>query len=248
MYKKLIFIGKDFSTAFLILLQRTELQKKHSLFVIKLNGIFKGVFIIPFIFKQSVSFRKVFQLYENTVREESDLISNLIKKNFQDKEINILDIGCGIGGYHKKWMSERTGFTDNLFLMDSSNFDLSALRYGHGKVNRYYNSISLAVNYLTNKKVTTVIKPMEISKNLPYVLPDSLDLVVSFISWGFHYPLNTYWDSIMNNLNNETGIIVIDVRKNSESYRFLENSALIKLEIIQSNNKYDRVMVRKLKK
>ena len=48
-----------------------------------------------------------------------------------------------------------------------------------------------------------------------------LDLVISLISWGFHYPVSTYLDRVYELLQ-KNGCLIIDLRKNTEGLKELE--------------------------
>jgi len=63
-------------------------------------------------------------------------------------------------------------------------------------------------------------------------------LVISTLSWGFHYPISTYIKSVFNLLNDK-GLLILDLRKgetsNEELRKLLEN---FNIEIINSKRKY----------
>ena len=232
-------------TALLILLQRTEMPITNSILIKKFNSLTRNKFNLIIVILKSLGFKEVFKAYESEITNESNLLYKLIVEEFPNRNLNILDIGVGIGGYHRKWIKENH-CNVNLYLMDNSEFNFKALTYGHGDSNRYYNSLSLAKNFLLsieNPKVA--IDTIEIKNEYPSKLPDSLDLIVSFISWGFHYPLEEYWSVIMNKMRSSSSLILVDVRKFSPSYSFLEKQTQISLEILRSNKKYDRILLRK---
>jgi transposase len=43
-----------------------------------------------------------------------------------------------------------------------------------------------------------------------------MDIIVSYIAWGFHFPLITYLDNVIKLMHNNT-ILIIDVRHASET-------------------------------
>ena len=236
----------NFLTAFLILLQRTEIQKFNSLLLKKFNIVTKNKLNIINILYRSIWYRKVFSAYEIETVQESDLLCKLILEEFSQKNLVILDIGVGIGGYHKKWIKEYSN-NATLYLMDNSEFNIRALSYGHGSSDRYYNSLFLAKNFLNsvnNPKVK--IESIEIKREYPGKIPNHLDLIVSFISWGFHYSLEDYWSTIAQRMSLFSSIILIDVRKNSKSFNFLKEQSNFSIEVISSTSKSDRVLVRKI--
>jgi SAM-dependent methyltransferase len=169
--------------------------------------------IITVLFR-SLSYNKIFSAYEIETVNESDLLCKLILEEFPEKNLTILDIGCGIGGYHKKWIGQHNS-SSTLLLMDNSEFNARALSYGHGSSDRYYNSLFLTRNYLDNDYSSKVkVVPIEIKKEYPGKIPNQLDLIVSFISWGFHYSLEDYWSTITKKMSLNSSIILVDIRKN----------------------------------
>ncbi|MGK0448192.1 MAG: SAM-dependent methyltransferase, partial [Polaribacter sp.] len=46
------------------------------------------------------------------------------------------------------------------------------------------------------------------------------DLIISIISWGFHYPVETYLDEVFDNLK-PGGTLIVDVRKDSNGLELL---------------------------
>ena len=235
-----------FLIAFLILLQRTEIQKSNSLIYKIFTRFTKNYFSVINILFQSIWYNKVFYAYEIATIDESDLLCKLLLEEFSHKDLIILDIGVGIGGYHKKWIREHKN-NSTLYLMDNSKFNIGALSYGHGNSDRYYNSLFLTkkfLNIVDNPKVK--IESIEIREEYPGKIPIQLDLIVSFISWGFHYSLEEYWDTITQRMSLNTSIILIDVRKNSHSSNFLKKQNNFTVEVLSSNSKSNRVLVRKI--
>ena len=237
-----------FRVAYLALIQRTNIQKQISnstyLFF---NKIFRGGIKNLYILKQSINHKKVLEKYYETVITEDNLLNEIVAK-LPGKSISIIDIGCGIAGYHKNWLKNYKEKEIQLFLMDSSTFNLAALRYGHGEVNRYYNSLKLSKKLLLKSSgvKSELIQLIEIKSGFVEKLPKKLDLIISFISWGFHYPLDTYWDLMLARMTIESSVMLIDVRKNSNSSDFLFNQKNVTIEIINTTSKFDRVLIRKV--
>ena len=235
-----------FLIAFLILLQRTEIQKSHSLIYKKFNRVTKNKFNVINILFQSIWYSKIFYAYKIATIDESDLLCKLLLDEFSHKNLVILDVGVGIGGYNKKWISEHKN-NSTLYLMDNSEFNIRALSYGHGSSDRYYNSLFLTKKFLNNvDKPNVKIESIEIKKDYPVSLPMNLDLIVSFISWGFHYSLEEYWDTITERMSLNYSILVVDVRKNSHSSNFLKKQKNFTVETLSSNSKSNRVLIRKI--
>jgi hypothetical protein len=188
--------------------------------------------------------KKVKKRYLESVLTEAQALTYLAESFVNDDSFKVLDIGCGIAGYHRDWLRSRSNSNDHLYLLDSNNFHLSALAYGHGDSKRYYNSLNLAKYFIMqDNDFATNIKLLDIAKS--YDFPLQIDLVVSFISWGFHYPLSLYWERVLASTK-LGGCIMVDIRKDSESERFLLLRTGIKSKIVYENAKFNRVLITKV--
>ena len=228
-------------------MQRTDLQNKiENKFFKKLNLVSKGASTIPYLLFQSLNYNKVLDRYMDEIEGERKLLQALMAKNLRENFV-VLDIGCGIGGYHIDWLKELDGKQIQLFLMDSSNFDLASLKYGHGKSKRFYNSLELAKKMIISGSgvKSDLVHLVDVKRDFPGKLPQNIDLVVSFIAWGFHYHLEDYWNEIMSRLFSEKSMMLIDVRKDSPSSNFLSEQSNLNIKVISTNQKYDRFMITK---
>ena len=233
----------------LILLQRTELQRKYkyNLFS-KLNVFSGGLLSLARVLLQALDSSSVLKAYENgeLLREQSFEVSQLISKAgfTQNSSFSIADIGSGIGGYHRNWLSDFPN--GSVILIDQTKFNFTSLFYGHGKPNRHYNNLRLAKKFLL---LSGTVKPAQIDLVDKRKLEGKLntcEIVVSFFSLGFHYPIETYWDSVWT--NTKVKVLLLDVRKNSESEIYLLQNSSHEFEItkISSNVRSARYLVTRL--
>jgi hypothetical protein len=229
----------NFKTSLLILLQQTSLQKNR--FSTSLPNWLNRLIKYFLILVKALNSSRVFKEYENLVLFNSNYLLNFINRS----ELKVLDIGCGIAGYHKSWLRIYKG---NLTLFDSSTFNFTSLRYGYGSKNRYYNSLNLANRYLqefneSNTQIRIIDSKFKSFSDQKY------DLIISFLSWGFHFHLNTYWDEAINSLE-IGGLIILDIRKFSTSYEFfinnIYNSNLLVLHEMEINNRVTRFVAKKI--
>ena len=247
-----------FCTSLLIVLQRTDLLISNqirtsgidSITAKWLSKLLDSRMIRPLmILLSGLRYRENDLGYQNALEVESKLLFEIVKELGQEKELKILDIGCGIAGYHRLWLNQLKSKSHTLFLMDNSEFNLKALAYGHGDSDRYYNSLKLAKSYLSkNNLLAHRVETIEVKKDYPSKLPNKIDIVVSFLSWGFHYNLQEYWEDIINRCEPDKSILVIDVREKSPSLDFLLSQDNIKIEKLDSRSKYVRVLIRKTSK
>ena len=223
----------NYRTALLILLQQTDLRPS---FGRQKKGTSK-----PYLSKiliqltnliAALRFKEIFKAYEENNKE----ISRLLEKSIINHKVSsVLDIGCGIAGYHSRWMKNLKG---ELFLFDKSTFNISSLHYGMGATERYYNSLSLAKNFLARQGIeSNRIHTIEVgSKKFS---DRKYDLIVSFISLGFHYHIDTYWMEIIDSIADE-GLVIIDIRNNSSSHTFIEEQNSTNLISVVSKNDYGK--------
>lgn len=167
---------------------------------------------------------------------------SLIKKHLPASPDNILDIGCGVAGIdimlHKHYIV--TAKNPHFYLLDKSEIN-SKVYYGIEKKAAYYNSLDIAKRLLmANGVKESHIHTQEVTGS-PLFPGVQFDLVISLISWGFHYPVSTYLEEVYNSLSTG-GALIIDVRKETEGEALLEKK-FGSLTIISEAKKYRRVLV-----
>lgn len=117
---------------------------------------------------------------------------------------NIIDIGCGLG----LMMSHLTNEFDNIHLVDKTGFERKKRKKGYGSLESFgfYNDLDFAKELVSkNTKATVETYGPNNIPNIKY------DAIISFYSWGFHYPIETYGDWAVNSLT-EDGIIMLTAR------------------------------------
>ena len=151
---------------------------------------------------------------------------------------NVLDIGCGIAG----WQCFLPDYANpKIYLIDKSQVD-DNLYYGFKAKTSFYNSMEIAKkNLLANGVPGENIIMHEADNTIPF--ETNFDLVVSFISCGFHYPVETYLDEIYESLS-EGGVLIIDLRKGTNGL-LAATKKFHNHEIIRETTTYQRVVFRK---
>lgn len=150
---------------------------------------------------------------------------------------NILDVGCGMAGI-SALLSIYYSHNVNLWLLDkqgvspviNAGFNKTADQFSH------YHDFELAKQLLEiNGVPLTNINTCDIqSQSFPDI---KYDIMISLLSWGFHYPIDTYTPNIIKN----GGIIVADVRRGTGGIEKLTSYG--NLTIVHKAQKYDRVVV-----
>ncbi len=116
------------------------------------------------------------------------------------------DIGCGYA-FFDYFLYQNT--QAHLYLIDLE--DTEERHFGFSKSGAAYSSLAVARAFLQDngvpeKNVTCINPAQQEVLNLPKV-----DLAMSFISCGFHYPLSTY-DAFFKGHIHQGGAIIVDIR------------------------------------
>ena len=152
-----------------------------------------------FVKKQAINMgSEIDEKYSFIMYQEALTIMPHIKKETK----NILDIGCGMAAislYLYHYLGEA-----KLYLLDKNKVE-KKVSYNFEDKGAFYNSLNIAKILLTNNNVKeNLINLIEAPENGNIPIGEGLvDLVVSTISWGFHYPVQTYIDSVYKILNKD---------------------------------------------
>lgn len=165
---------------------------------------------------------------------------NSIKAYLPNSANKILDIGCGIGGLDVfLWRHYRS--TAQLLLLDKT-YTEQEVYYQFNKNAAFYNSLPeatklLIANGVPEERITAleVANPVEST-----LLPGELDVVISLLSWGFHYPIDTYLEKVFIALH-KNGVLIVDVRAGTNGIDCL-NDKFGNARVILNHKKYQRVI------
>jgi SAM-dependent methyltransferase len=155
-------------------------------------------------------------------------INTMVEKDFVQIEnhlpanaANVLDIGCGLGlidiAIHKHYSSEPV-----MHLLDKTQ-DLAegeSIR-GFNKEYTFYNSLDGSKETLISNDVAEdKIKTYEVGQHQA-LNEIKFDLIISLLSCGWHYSLETYVDLIKNQLTHN-GILILDIRHNTGQLEYAQ--------------------------
>jgi SAM-dependent methyltransferase len=156
---------------------------------------------------------------------------------------SVLDIGCGVAGIDV-FVQRHYGEEDiDFFLLDRSEVTMNVF-YSFQSHGAFYNSLETARTLMTLNGVPAErIHLLEATPGMEIRITGKVDLIISLLSWGFHYPVNTYLSRV-HDLLSENGVLVMDIRKGSDGLKLLRD-LFPRVDIVQSTLKYDRVAARK---
>jgi hypothetical protein len=164
---------------------------------------------------------------------------NVLDQYLKNKPKNLLDIGCGLA-WESRLFSEKYG--TNLWLIDgdvdANNTKSSGYDVGyHSSSNNFlfYNKLET----LNEKLIDLGTQNYNLIDCNNITIPDDVkfDVITSWLSCGFHYPINTYRDLILKH-SHENTVVVFDIRlklKTNEIYHPEENVSIV--NVLATNRK-----------
>ena len=211
----------------ILLLQRNEYQSSLSRYLRSVLGReFHTRFLVDLLNYNLSSLNNKF--YNDLNAEFNDL------KNFLPKNVNnILDIGCGIGAINI-FLNNFYNGSANFHLIDKDYVSKKVI-YGYKKSNAEgYNDLSLTKEFLKKNNINqNSISIYDADKDKLKKI--KYDLVISLISWGYHYPLEVYIDYIKESSSEET-IYIFDIAEEYISTKDV-NKYFKKINIIKKYSK-----------
>ncbi len=134
-----------------------------------------------------------------------------IRSHLPNSCSRILDIGCGVAGIDV-FLSRYYNNDVDIYLLDKSTVS-DRVYYLYEERGAFYNSLGVAKELLISNGIDkSRVTTLEATPSSDIDIDAPLDLVISLISWGFHYPVATYLDRV-HALLRVGGRLILDVRK-----------------------------------
>ncbi len=136
-----------------------------------------------------------------------------VKSSLPENCRSVLDIGCGVAGIDI-FLFEHFGSSEEIdfYLLDKSSIEEKVF-YKFEEKGAFYNSLAVAKDLLEKNGIRPdKIHTMEVTPDNRININNKVDLVISLISWGFHYPVATYIERVHKILNDK-GRLIMDIRK-----------------------------------
>jgi SAM-dependent methyltransferase len=179
------------------------------------------------------------ELYSQDIDDEYQTIRQVLPAACA----RVLDIGCGVAGIDALIQRHYGGEPLEFYLLDKSEVDRSVF-YSYQPRGAFYNSLEVAKTMLTQNGIAPErVHLLEATADNDIPIAGRIDLIISLLSWGFHFPVATYLSKVHELLADE-GVLVLDVRKGTDGLKALKG-AFARTQVILSTPKYDRVAARK---
>ena len=175
------------------------------------------------------------------VREKynSGLMSDLlcIAGHLPKRCESIVDIGCGVAGLDVLLWRYYTmhGQEPYIWLLDKTHVE-DKIWYGYREKAAYYNSLEVAERVMSINGVPDKNCSSHAPGDYYFLRANHVDLVVSSLAWGFHFPVMTYRDQVADVLA-QHGVVIMWIRNGTDGVqKMLE--VFDKAERVFVSNKY----------
>jgi SAM-dependent methyltransferase len=188
---------------------------------------------------QSKLFRKTIH---NKFIEDLENDFGQINPFLPSQSTSILDIGCGVAGIDVL-ISRFYKHTVDIYLLDKTHTD-SDIYYGFQESGSYYNSLEIAKQVLEeNGTPSGNIHMWDTSDSNNLFAQNSFDVVISLLSWGFHYPISTYIEKVYKSLKTG-GVLIIDIREKTDGADEIKK-IFGNFRVIYKSKDYRRILAKK---
>lgn len=178
--------------------------------------------------------------FEEEIKKDYEYIKNYLPYKCN----NILDVGCGIGGidimlmqhYRDKPMFYLFDFIDQVYP--------NKIKYGFNEKYFGYNSKEQTIKFMKANGMTN-FKYLDAQTGVPLTTLSNIDIVISLLSWGYHYTVDTYIDQIIPIMSDD-GVLIMDVREKTNGIQTLAKY-FSSVKIIVTENKADKVIAKGIK-
>lgn len=221
-----------------LLLQRTAyLAIPRSIFFRVLNRLSPWQLINAVVQLES-AFRKhrIRELFNEDFDHEYESIGSALPQQCSA----ILDIGCGIGGIDVLLHRHYAAAGSTFFMLDKTHVE-DSIYYGFESNAAFYNSLEVAKEVLTANGVASAnIKLIHATDDNRIEIDGRIDLVVSLLSWGFHYPVKTYLQRVYELLR-PGGHLILDLRHGTDGEAAIRNK-FTSVRQLEATEKYARIV------
>jgi SAM-dependent methyltransferase len=134
----------------------------------------------------------------------------------------VLDVGCGLAGLDLHIYEYLRGNDPNIYLLDRTRVE-DRVWYMFETNGAFYNSLELGkMNLVRNGVPADRVHCLEApdNGNVDGIIR-SVDLVISTISWGYHYPIGFYLESVARVMA-PGGVLLVDIRKGTDGLEELQ--------------------------
>jgi len=221
-----------------ILYQRTDCQKfAFEWPLVPIDKLLRGR-----LYKLAIALQATLQP-ESIRKQYSEMIEqgyHSLKPYLPSEAREIVDIGCGVAGMDVHLYNHYEGKPE-LYLVDKTQVE-NRIYYGFNPRAAYYNSLSTAKTLLIQNGVDESHIHLIEAGSRDLATLRNVDLCISLLSWGFHYPVSTYLETVKTFLRKD-GALIIDVKKGTSGDKELNHAFNTKAKTIMQTPNRDRLLI-----
>lgn len=159
-------------------------------------------------------------------------------KNYLKKPQKVLELGCGLGRM-SIFLNSQLDEPKPYFILADVNKESSSIKYGWNPKESYYNSLDLTARFAQLHDLTNFETFDLLNQDLSSL--SEIDLVMSYLSVGFHYPIEDYLEKLFEVTTDDCQMIFgirkgkynpKDFEKYFKSVNLVKNSIETKEEIL----------------
>lgn len=151
----------------------------------------------------------------------------------------VADIGCGYGFWD---LAMHRSHDCAVLLIDIEDNDVR--HFGFAEDAAAYTSLDVARQFLTDNGILKDRIETLNPTTQDLLATDDVDLAVSFLSCGFHYPVDGYLDFFKERLASD-GAMILDLREKSAEPAKRKLAEIGDVSVLQSSGKCSRVLISK---
>ncbi|MYH16960.1 MAG: hypothetical protein F4149_17485 [Gammaproteobacteria bacterium] len=187
--------------------------------------------------------KEIIEKYTEIMVREFETIRNYLGPTVS----TVLSIGPGVGGLEvmlTRHLISMGQSPPHLILCDKSGIE--PIHFGYTERAAAYNSLELSKQALVDngqpvEKIETI--EASLSRKLLDSYTGKVDIVISLLAWGFHFPIQTYLE-LAKRLLKPTGRIILDTRKETPGFdEMVSNFECVK--VIHDDPKFERLLATK---
>ena len=177
---------------------------------------------LKFLFPQRTRLTTEYSLnFESSEELIKSALGKMVKRDFEMIEKflpssadNILDIGCGLGLIN---IALGDKYKDcNFHMLDKTKELENEKISGFNEKYTFYNSLEATKDMLSKNGIeesNLFLYEVE-EENINILITKKFDIILSFLSCGWHYSVLEYKDLILSSLNDD-GLVILDIRHNT---------------------------------
>lgn len=175
------------------------------------------------------------EVWDRAYNDSMNRAFETIEPHLPEKCDHVIDVGSGLGGINAL-INRHYGGEITVSLIDGVNDKPEVIRH-----NRTFNDMNVARDFLFKNGVTSwsYFSPEE-ARELTLDRYPTVDLIVSFGAWNFHFPPHLYSDFIKCCSRKGT-VIITDVRKNKPEWMDSLEATFGPYEVIRESEKFNKV-------